>query len=79
MRGRVALQGIHLRWGRGWGFPLCCVVPLVTALVAVAFGLFPGWEYYLLLATCPLCHLLVIWFARHYMMHDEEPGTLREL
>jgi hypothetical protein len=52
---------------------------LVTALVAVAFGLLPGWEDYLLLATCPLCHLLVIWFARHHLMHDEEPGTLREL
>jgi hypothetical protein len=77
MHGQVALQGIHLRWGRGWGFPLCCLIPLVTALVAVALGLFPGWEYDLLLATCPLCHLLIVWFARHYMMHDEEPGTPR--
>jgi hypothetical protein len=79
MHGQVALQGIQLRWGWGWGFPLCCLVPLVTALVAVAFELLPGWEDYLLLATCPLCHLLVIWFARHHLMHDEEPGTLRDL
>jgi hypothetical protein len=43
----------------------------------VALGLFPGWEYLLLLATCPFCRLLVICFARHYMMLDEEPGTLR--
>jgi len=77
MWGNVALQGILLQWGRGWRFPLCCLVPLVGALVAVAFGLFPGWEYSLLLATCPLCHLLVIWFARYYVMLDEEPGTLR--
>jgi hypothetical protein len=77
MRGKVALQGLHLHWGRGWVLPLCCPVPLVSALIAVAFGLFPGWEYYLLLATCPLCHLLVIWFARHHPMHDEEPETWR--
>jgi hypothetical protein len=77
MRGNIARQGIRLQWGQGWGFPLCCLGSLVGALVAVALGLFPGWEYYLLLATCPLCHLLVIWFARHYVMHDEEPGALR--
>jgi len=76
MRGTVALQGIHLQWGRGWVLPLCCVVPLIGAVVAVAFGLFPGWEHYLLLATCPLCHLLVIWFAWHHLMHNEERGTL---
>jgi uncharacterized membrane protein len=77
MRGKVALQGLHLHWGRGWVLPLCCFVPLVSALIAVASGLFPGWEYYLLLATCPLCHLLVIWFARHHLMHDAEPDTWR--
>jgi uncharacterized membrane protein len=77
MRRKVVLQGMQLQGGRGWVFPLCCLVPLVSALIAVAFGLFPGWEYYLLLATCPLCHLLVIWFARHHVMRDEEPETLR--
>jgi uncharacterized membrane protein len=77
MRGKVVLHGLQLQWGRDWVFPLCCLVPLVSALTAVALGLFPGWEYYLLLATCPLCHLLVIWFARHHVMHDEEPETLR--
>jgi hypothetical protein len=41
--------------------------------------LLPGWEDYLLLATCPLCHLLVIWFARHHLMYNEEAGTLRDL
>jgi hypothetical protein len=76
MRGKVALQGIQLQWGQGWVFPLCCLAPLVGALAIVAFGLLRGWEYYLLLATCPLCHLLVIWFARHHLMHDEEPGAL---
>ena len=77
MRRRVARQGIQLR--SGWGVPLCCLIPLVTALVAVAFELLPGWEDYLLLATCPLCHLLVIWFARHHLMYNEEAGTLRDL
>jgi hypothetical protein len=76
MRGKVAPQGIRPQGGRGWGGPLCCLVALVGALVTVAFGLFPGWEYLLLLATCPLCHLLIIWFTRHYVMLDEEPGTL---
>jgi hypothetical protein len=77
MRGNVAPQGIQLQGDWGWGFPLCCLIPLVGALVTVALGLFPGWEYLLLLATCPFCRLLVICFARHYMMLDEEPGTLR--
>jgi hypothetical protein len=76
MRGKVGLQGLGLQWGYGWVFPLCCLVPLVSALIAVAFGLFPGWEYSLLLAVCPLCHLWVIWFARHHLIHDEELGTL---
>ncbi|MGH8056184.1 MAG: hypothetical protein ACREOH_02940 [Candidatus Entotheonellia bacterium] len=76
MHGKVVLQGIQLQWGRGWVFPLCCFLPLVGALAAVALGLFSGWQYYLLLATCPLCHLLVIWFARHHLMQDEEPETL---
>ena len=75
MGGNVTLQGMDLQWGRGWVFPLCCLVPLVGALAAVSWGFFPGWEYYLLLATCPLCHLLVIWFARHHLMQDEEPRT----
>lgn len=73
----VTLRAMQLQRGQDWVFPLCCLVLLVAAPIAVAFGLFPGWEYYLLLATCPLCHLLVIWFARHHVMHDEEPGTLR--
>lgn len=77
MRGKVALQGMQLQWGRGWVFPLCCLVPLIGALIVMALGLFPSWEYYLLLATCPLCHLLIVWFARHHMMHDEKPETLR--
>jgi uncharacterized membrane protein len=77
MRRKVVLQDMQLHWGRGWVLPLCCLVPLLSALIAVALGLFPAWEYYLLLATCPLCHLLVIWFARHHMMHDEEPERLR--
>jgi hypothetical protein len=51
MRGKVALQGFQLQWGRGWVFPLCCLVPLVGALAMVALGLLPDWEYYLLLAT----------------------------
>lgn len=49
MRGKVTLQEIQWRWGRGWVFPLCCLMPLVAALSAVALGLFPGWEYNLLL------------------------------
>jgi hypothetical protein len=77
MRGNVARQGMQLQGRLGWGFPLCCLVPPVGALVTVAFGLFPGWEYSLLLAICPLCHLFVIWFARHDVMLDGEPGTLR--
>lgn len=75
MHGKVALQGMHLQWGRGWVFPLCCLLPLVGALAAVALGLFRGWESSLLLATCPLCHLLIIWFARHHLMQDEKSGA----
>jgi len=78
MHRQVTLRGMQLQWGRGWGFPLCCLIPLVGALAAVMFGLFPRWESYLLLATCPLCHLLIIWFARHHLMHDEEPETLSQ-
>ncbi len=76
MRGKVGLQGLQLQWGRGWVFPLCCLLPLVGTLAALVSGLFWGWEDYLLLATCPLCHLLVVWFARHHLMSKEEPGTL---
>jgi hypothetical protein len=74
MRGNVARQGIQLQGGWGWAFPLRCLVPPVGALVAVAFGLFPGWEFSLLLAACPLCHLFVIWFARHDVMLDGNLG-----
>ena len=58
MRGKVMLQGMQLHWGRGWVFPLCCLVPLIGALTAVALGLFPGWEYYLL---WPPAHYVTCW------------------
>jgi hypothetical protein len=77
MRGNVERQGLGLQWGHGWLFPLCRLVPPVSTPIAAAFGLLPGWEYSLLLAMCPLCHLWVIWVARHHLMHDEGLGRCR--
>lgn len=77
MHGKVTLQGLQLHWGRGWVFPLCCLVSLLSALIAMGLELFPGWDYYLLLATCPFCHLLLLWFTRQHLMHDEGLETWR--
>jgi hypothetical protein len=77
MRGRVALQGLNLHGDRGWVLPLCCLVPLIGTSIAAACGLFPGWASDLRLATCPLCHLLVSWVARHHLMRDAESDTWR--
>lgn len=66
MRSKVELQDLGLQWGHGWVFPLCCLVPLVSAPIALAFGLFPGWEYSLLLAVCPtLFWVLALFRASH--------------
>jgi hypothetical protein len=77
--GRLRCRGSNYGGLGAGGFPSAASYPWSPPWWPWHLSCSPGWEDYLLLATCPLCHLLVIWFARHHLMHDEEPGTLREL